>query len=660
MKKIITACLLFVSAFIHAQDSTVIYLSNSGLTYDSAVYVINNPKITFEDKFSLILSINIIDTLSEKIFLKFLEEAKREKNETAIMQTYVDISLLKRVKSDMRASMNYIDSASVYENKVTNIRALAKYYYYKGMLLENTGLNLNTVSETFDCYYKAIRYYEQIGGKEMQILAMYSNMFFFYCQVEDFESMDLIIKKINPLPQNATKDYAMSLLNSAYYFLLYKKTEEKVWLDSIIKYSLIGIDIVEKKEPILFTSANNPIFYLHIVEAIIEKSESVINESELFGYIEKAKQNVLLDNVTVLNAIRIVNSKLLHETGRYDEAEREALTCLSYFSDSISNEMYGLGNYEELCEVLKKVYQKKKDYKKALEYEELKKKIEKEKYESIRYNIIKKLEGEYEFEKKEQAIKQLTERQEAQKKITWLYLGIIILLVIVSILSIVWLRSRRKKVEHQVEHLKYRTVRSKFIPHFTGNVLNSISYLIYKNPKAAQQYISDFSEFTSRSLYSSDKLCHALKDELDYAETYLKLEKLRFEDDLNYVINISLEVNLKVEIPTMIVHTFCENALKHGLRNKNGGGKIEINAYDKDGYTVVAVEDDGIGREKAKELKTEGSNEGLKIVDQQIALFNKKNRKDTFLKIIDLYDDDNLPAGTRFELHIPDDYKPYI
>ena len=77
MKKIITTCLLFVSALISGQDSTVIYLNNSGLTYDSAVIVINNPKIPFEDKFKLVTSIDtvipILDLLLENVYLKLLE-----------------------------------------------------------------------------------------------------------------------------------------------------------------------------------------------------------------------------------------------------------------------------------------------------------------------------------------------------------------------------------------------------------------------------------------------------------------------------------------------------------------------------------------------------------------------------------------------------------
>ena len=71
MKKIITTCLLFVSALISGQDSTVIYLNNSGLTYDSAVIVINNPKIPFEEKFELVSTISGIqptDLIFENIF----------------------------------------------------------------------------------------------------------------------------------------------------------------------------------------------------------------------------------------------------------------------------------------------------------------------------------------------------------------------------------------------------------------------------------------------------------------------------------------------------------------------------------------------------------------------------------------------------------------
>ena len=272
-------------------------------------------------------------------------------------------------------------------------------------------------------------------------------------------------------------------------------------------------------------------------------------------------------------------------------------------------------------------------------------------------DAVQEWQVKYETAQKEAEIQLLQERQSTQQRLSILYVGIIILLIITFAIGIAWVRGYRQRTNMQLEQLKYFIVKSKFIPHFTGNVLNSINYLISKNPDMAQRYIADFSSFTSRSLFHTEKLSRTLEEEIAYVQNYLNLEKLRFGDELNYTVDVSSDEYLKIQIPTMILHTFCENALKHGIRPKNSCGEIKITAFYRADFFVLTVEDDGIGREKAKLLKTSGGGEGLKIVEQQIKLFNKKNKRAAQLKIVDLHSDDNVPSGTRFELHIPAGYK---
>jgi sensor histidine kinase YesM len=209
---------------------------------------------------------------------------------------------------------------------------------------------------------------------------------------------------------------------------------------------------------------------------------------------------------------------------------------------------------------------------------------------------------------------------------------------------------RKETEKREIEQLKYRAVRGKFIPHFTGNVLNSINYLITKNPESAQRYIADYSDFLHKTLFNSDSLERTIQEELDYAELYLKLEKLRFEEKVEYEFSVNKEVDLSQPVPTMVLHTFCENAIKHGLRPKPKGGKITVRVKKQENCTVISVEDNGVGRAKAKTLNTEGTKEGLKIVQQQIDLFNKGKIQKAHLQIVDLYDAEQQPAGTRVEL----------
>ena len=102
----------------------------------------------------------------------------------------------------------------------------------------------------------------------------------------------------------------------------------------------------------------------------------------------------------------------------------------------------------------------------------------------------------------------------------------------------------------------------------------------------------------------------------------------------------------------MVLQTFCENALKHGLLPKQGGGKIWIRVYREAAYVALTVEDNGIGRKKAQTIKTEGTKEGLKIVQQQLDIFNKNQTPKAYFQIVDLFDEAGEALGTRVELYV--------
>ncbi|MDR2148959.1 MAG: tetratricopeptide repeat protein [Tannerella sp.] len=341
-------------------------------------------------------------------------------------------------------------------------------------------------------------------------------------------------------------------------------------------------------------------------------------------------------------------SAIFTETGNYKEAKEMAEKAINY-AQHTNNPVLLLSLYQTLSEVLIRSGEKGEALEALSKKEELQDSIfSKQKIEAVQEWQVK-----YETLQKETEIQLLKERQETQQKAILLYIIIIFLLIVAVILGIAWINNFRKKTKMQLEQLKYRTVKSKFMPHFIGNVLNSINYLIIKNPDIAQKYIADFSTFTNQSLFNADKFDRTLEEEITYAESYLELEKLRFEEKLKYEVSVAPGVDIQKRIPTMILHTFCENAIKHGLRPKPEGGRITIRVYSEADYVILSVEDDGIGRNKAQQLRTGGTKEGLKIVQQQLEIYNRKQIKPAYLQIIDLSDETGEPSGTRFELHMP-------
>lgn len=166
-----------------------------------------------------------------------------------------------------------------------------------------------------------------------------------------------------------------------------------------------------------------------------------------------------------------------------------------------------------------------------------------------------------------------------------------------------------EKQQNELEKtmLKLENLRSQMNPHFVFNALNSIQDYIINNEKdLAGDYLGKFSDLIRMYLNQSSQKEILLSEEIDTLERYLELEKLRFEDKLVYDIEVKDEVNTnQITIPTMLIQPYIENALKHGLLHKKTTGhlivKFSLN-LDKS-YLIVRVIDDGIGREKAAEIK---------------------------------------------------------
>lgn len=212
--------------------------------------------------------------------------------------------------------------------------------------------------------------------------------------------------------------------------------------------------------------------------------------------------------------------------------------------------------------------------------------------------------------------------------------------------------------QKRLNELRLQSVRSKHIPHFSGNALANIEHFIFSaDLRTANKYLSKYSRLMNVTLRDADKASRSIDEELEYVNLYLELEKMRFGDKIEYFVTIDKQVDTKKEIPNMLLQTWVENAIKHGLRNYQGTGRINIFISKKDETTIIQVEDNGIGRAKAKELKTTGTGSGLKILTEQIEIYNHFNPRKAIITITDLSDNDGNASGTRIEMSIPDDYQ---
>lgn len=223
----------------------------------------------------------------------------------------------------------------------------------------------------------------------------------------------------------------------------------------------------------------------------------------------------------------------------------------------------------------------------------------------------------------------------------------------------------RRRAQRQLEHLQRETklkelqinsIRLKAIPHFHSNVLAGIEYFLMNNDNEnAMHYLQVYNEFANRTLIDIDCPARSVDDELDYARHYLELEQLRFDDRLQFSLTIDEGVDRQALLPTMVVYTYCQNAVKHGIGNKAEGGRVDVAVSQRDSRVIVSVTDNGVGRAAAAGCATQGGStgQGLRILHEQIALYNQANSSHIVETVTDLTDNAGHPAGTRFEISVP-------
>ena len=170
-----------------------------------------------------------------------------------------------------------------------------------------------------------------------------------------------------------------------------------------------------------------------------------------------------------------------------------------------------------------------------------------------------------------------------------------IAIVCCSLFYYIWLHLEFVKAHEQAltAEQRIKLMMSQIQPHFLYNSLSSISELCETDPKKAQQMTDDFSEYLRYNLaaLNSEKLI-SFEKQLEQTEIYLKIEKTRFGDRVNAVYEIGVR---DFEVPTLTVQPLVENAVRHGICKRQGGGTVTIRSYETDAEYVIEIADNGVG-----------------------------------------------------------------
>jgi len=187
--------------------------------------------------------------------------------------------------------------------------------------------------------------------------------------------------------------------------------------------------------------------------------------------------------------------------------------------------------------------------------------------------------------------------------------------------------------------------------------LNSIQTLILKeDADRSQSYLSRFAKLLRMLLENADAPFIPLRKEIDFLQLYLSLESLRVPD-LQYSISTDLELDQEQTlIPNMFLQPYVENAIWHGLSYKEVDKQLKIRIYRKNGAVTYEIEDNGVGRKKAEELKSlfrkQHQSKGMELLNKRIKLLNTEYSSEIITVVTDVMKDDKI-AGTLVTIKVP-------
>ena len=175
--------------------------------------------------------------------------------------------------------------------------------------------------------------------------------------------------------------------------------------------------------------------------------------------------------------------------------------------------------------------------------------------------------------------------------------------------------ARQTVTEKELTVAKLSLLHAQVEPHFLYNTLASAQYLTRSDPALADEMLGNLITYLRHSLPRTDDSLSTLGEELDRARAYLDILKIRMGPRLSLQIDVPTHL-LDVSIPPMMLQTLIENAIKHGLEPRTGGGTVWILAAEADGRVSVTVADDGLGFTE----QGSGTGIGLRNVRERLRL----------------------------------------
>jgi len=243
--------------------------------------------------------------------------------------------------------------------------------------------------------------------------------------------------------------------------------------------------------------------------------------------------------------------------------------------------------------------------------------------------------------------------------VTLLAIAFVLMRMRVAYIRKVAQEERQRALHRQkIAEAEMMALRAQMNPHFIFNCMNIIDGFISNDQRTeAQDFLQKFSKLIRLVLQNSQHQLVPLQEDLQALKLYVSLEAVRADQSFTYTFNVDNELmESDYKIPPLLLQPYVENAIVHGIRNKEHGlGRLVIDISMRNNQVVVVIADNGVGRKRSRQLQEENKRVhqsiAMNVTEKRIQLLRLLERNSIALTITDLTGDED--AGTRVELVLP-------
>lgn len=456
--------------------------------------------------------------------------------------------------------------------------------------------------EALDYFIKALKIQEEIND-EAGTLSTYTNIADLYFKAQLFEKALDYYNKVFALSEKLSDKEAGSKALLGLGGIYEEKGRPEIALEYYLKAKKIS-EAITNKRGIAYSLIN--IGGIYLKQKKYRQAELYLNQALSLGK-ELGEAKIRYVSSTGLSSVYA-------ETARYDLAYQ-----MQVASDLIEDSLYSA---------------------------------------QVQQSVIKS-QMSYEFQKKEAAIIAEQDKKDAvaleRSKIKDLQIfSLIGILVLALVIGWLFFRQNKLRTSQRTMQLEQKLLRSQMNPHFIFNSLNSIHSVVLSGDKTeAAKYLASFAKLIRTILESSRFELITLEKEIALLENYIKLQMLRFDNDLSYTIDIDPALDQSTTlVPPMLTQPFLENAIEHGFFENGHKGELKLSFKKEGEFLHVSVTDNGRGINENKTTEQHISM-ATGITRERLQLLNNKRNKKTSFNISEAFPMNKEYKGVKVSFNIP-------